>query len=105
MGTEFWKKAIKKEMKEALLITETPFDLSAALNAAEQKYGFNFGSILCGLMHFGLWTRPALIPSLILSGRFQLAPGEAQPLQSPPEYHPVCLQKPRTIHYHVSLLQ
>jgi hypothetical protein len=34
-------------------------------------------SILCRLMHLGLWTRPDAMPSLIRLSRYQSAPGEA----------------------------
>jgi hypothetical protein len=61
---------------EASLVTETPFDVQA-LSAAEQKFGFQYRSILCGFMHLGLWTRLDLMPSLIRLSRFQSAPGEA----------------------------
>jgi hypothetical protein len=58
---------------EATLVNEVPFDIKA-LTSAELKYGFKFRSILCGLMHLGLWTRPDVMPSLIRLSRYQSAP-------------------------------
>jgi hypothetical protein len=61
---------------EASLVNKVPFDVKGLL-AAKRKCGFIYRSILCGLMHLGLWTRPDAMPSLIRLSRFQSAPGES----------------------------
>jgi hypothetical protein len=65
-GTDFEKK----------LVECVPLD-SDETKKIELRFGFKYRSLLCGIMHLSLWTRPDISPACIRLARYQSAPGSA----------------------------